>query len=424
MNLSRTETARRRRAQRRRRLLAANAVLIAAIIAVFIWNGQFLTERPVEDIGASAQTEEMPSGVDRPSETGDVPAETEQGRKSSGDGQDAPGEETAPAPENSEEPSDTVTFAFVGDVLLGENVGVLLEREGYDYPYVHVKDILQRADLAAANLETAVTAMDGEKPGRKSYEFRSKPEVLPAFRDAGFDVVNLANNHSLDFGPQGLRDTIQHLSDNGIAYVGVGESREEAFAPAVFEKNGVRVAVLGVSYVVPFGDWKAGQGEIGVADAYDYTPAVQAVAKAKEEADLVVVLTHWGYELEEEPDEIRQVDLGRRLIDAGADLVVGSHPHVLQGIEYYKGRWIAYSLGNFIFTKSHHPATYETGILEAACTAEGSCELKLTPFLADTPQPRPMAPEASSRLLARISERSVGAVIDSEGRVVPQPAEP
>lgn len=415
MKLSRTETARRKRARRRRRLIAANAALVAAIAGVIIWNDWFIALSP-QDAASSAQAEEMPSAVEAPSGEGGAPATDL--KPEEGDSQ-ADVDGLPPLLDAAEETTGKVTFAFVGDVLLGEYVGTLLEREGYDYPYVHVKDILQGADIAAANLETAVTEIEGEKPGRKSYEFRSSPKALPAFREAGFDIVNLANNHSLDFGPQGLRDTMKHLSDNDIAYVGVGETPEEAYAPVILERNGLRIAMLGVSYVVPFGDWKAGQGEIGVADAYDYRPAVAAVEKAKQAADLVVVLTHWGYELEEEPDEIRQVDLGRKLIDAGAHLVIGSHPHVLQGIEHYHGGWIAYSLGNFIFTTSTNPATYDSGILQATCTADGTCSLQLTPMRSDSPQPRPMDPMRSSELFARISNLSVGAVIDSEGRVVP-----
>ena len=310
-----------------------------------------------------------------------------------------------------------VTLAFVGDVLLGESVGEALARNGFDYPYAHVKERLQAADFAAANLETAVTARELEKPGAKTYEFRSDPDALPAFKEAGFDLVNLANNHTLDFGEVGLLDTMKHLDESELLHVGAGETADDAFAPAYIEKNGLRIAILGFTRVIPDGAWRAGTKKPGLADSYNYTRPVEEIEKASKEADLVVVLTHWGDERVQEPHPQEQVELGRRFIDAGADLIVGSHPHVLQGFERYGDGWIAYSLGNFIFTKSKDPLTYEAAILEAECGAGGDCSLKLTPYWADTPQPQPMPPERTKALLERLDKLSVGASVDVEGNV-------
>lgn len=425
---SRTVTARLARARRRRRLVAANLVLAAGIAAVALWSTWLAGERSgANDAGRTASETTAPSGI-----------VSTDGGASSGTAEDggaaeplpSPGEapsaapsggDVVPAPGEDEPTEETVSFAFVGDVLLGEYVGTLLKRHGFDYPYEHVRETLQQADFAVANLETAVTSISGEKPGLKTYEFRSDPEAMPAFREAGFDLVSLANNHTLDFGPEGLRDTMRHLDANEIAHVGAGESAAEAFAPVYLEKNGLRIAVLGFSRVIPDGSWKAGKQSLGLADAYDYRLPVGEIEAAKAEADLVVVLVHWGEERSQEPDPLKQVDLGRRFVDAGADLVIGSHPHVLQGIERYKDRWIAYSLGNFIFTKSREPLTYDSGILEAACTKSGDCELRLTPYAVDTPQPTPMNPERAAAVLKRVSDLSVGATIDADGRVVPTP---
>ncbi|MDT9724933.1 CapA family protein [Xylanibacillus composti] len=315
-----------------------------------------------------------------------------------------------------------VRLAFVGDVLLGSTVSGLLENYGYDYPYTHVKELLQKPDLTVANLETPIT--DRGEPVDKTYVYRSSPQALPAFKEAGFDVVNLANNHILDFGAEGLLDTLQYLKEAGIYHVGAGKNGQEAFAPVYVDQDGIRVAFLGFSHVVPTVDWKARNmsereptGHPGVADTYDYTRPVETIAKASEQADLVIVLVHWGVEREESPRPY-QVDLARRYIDAGADLIVGSHPHVLQSFEQYNGKWIAYSLGNFIFTTNDNPRTWESSILEAACTKDGECELHITPVLTKAAQPVVMEGEEGRALLSRLDALSDGVRIETDGRLV------
>jgi len=403
---------RKRRTSRRRKLILANAALLAAIGAVVAWN--VWASSPDEGRSAApAEVEQRPADAAPPAD--DSPEE-----EPDAGAPDAPADTEEPTSEEAplEPPADgTVKLAFVGDVLLGEYVGELMRRNGFDYPYVHVAELIRSADLAAANLETAVTDRAAEKPGNKTYEFNSDPDALPAFRDAGFDAVNLANNHTMDFGPDGLRDTMRHLDENGIAHVGAGETAEEAYAPEYIEKNGLRIALLGFSRVIPDVSWKVGDRKIGLAETYDYTKPVAAIEKAAAEADLVVVMAHWGDELREEPHPEKQVDLARRYIDAGADLVVGSHPHVLQGFERYGGGWIAYSLGNFIFTKSKEPLTYDSAVLLADCGRGGDCRLTVEPFRVDTPQPQPMDADRRAQVLARLSSLSIGVEVRSDGTV-------
>ncbi|WP_158299229.1 CapA family protein [Paenibacillus antri] len=439
MSRTRTETMRRRRASSRRRKLAAlNAVLLVAVGVVVAWNvwasnsgGDTADGRPMQESAAGP----TPGESEAPDDEAAAPEEPademgDDGEGTAGQETSTDGEATEPGAGPGSETPETETpgaggdggrvkLAFVGDVLLGEYVGTLLERHGFDYPYTHVKGQLQGADLAIANLETSVTSLGGEKPGKKQYEFRSDPDALPAFKEAGFDLVNLANNHTLDFGPDALRDTMKHLEESELLHVGAGETMDEAYTPVYVEKNGLRIAVFGFTRVVPDVSWKVGKNSLGLAETYDYTEPVKAIKKAAEEADLVVVMAHWGEERAQEPHPEKQVDLGRRFVDAGADLVVGSHPHVLQGFERYGGGWIAYSLGNFIFTKSKDPLTYEAAILEAECGEGGDCSLKLTPYFADTPQPQPMPPERTKELLARLDQLSVGASVDAEGKIEP-----
>lgn len=323
----------------------------------------------------------------------------------------------SPAPAVTDKPASSggqVSLTFVGDVLLASKVEDILKQKGYDYPYTNVKDYLSKPDITIANLETPITTRGTEQ--KKEYVYRSSPLALPPLKAAGIDLVNLANNHVMDYGPEGLQDTMNALDQEGIKRVGAGNDLDEAYRPVIMEKDGVKIAFFGFSRVVPEASWKAGPGRIGVAETYNYKPPVEAIQKAKESADLVVVVAHWGAERSDHPDK-NQTDLAHRYIDAGADLVVGGHPHVLQGFEQYKGKWIAYSLGNFIFTTNDNPKTWETVILEAACSKEQSCNIHLVPILTKLALPTPMNLEDSSKLFQRLSQISIGSKVDAEGNV-------
>ncbi|GLX69284.1 CapA family protein [Paenibacillus glycanilyticus] len=313
---------------------------------------------------------------------------------------------------------DTVSLAFVGDILLAESVGDMMKQYGDDYPYLKAKFHLSEPDLTAANLEYPVTDR-GIPAEDKQFVFKGDAGALPALKDAGFDVLTLANNHTLDQGVEGLLDTISHLDSAGLAHVGAGNNDTEAFAPVLKEANGIKVAYIGVSKVVPTGDWKADKNRAGVAETYDTTRTKAAIKKAKEKADVVVVMVHWGIEKAENP-EAYQRDFAREYIDSGADLVIGSHPHVLQGFEQYKGKWIAYSLGNFIFSAYPKGATADTGVLNAVCTKSGDCDLNFDPMNNNLAQPKPVEGEDAKTLLSHLSAISFGVKVRENGTIVPK----
>ncbi|MDB5054156.1 MAG: hypothetical protein JWM44_2206 [Bacilli bacterium] len=313
---------------------------------------------------------------------------------------------------------DSVQMAFVGDVLLASGVETLMKQNGYDYPYKDVKNYLQQPDLTIANLETPVTDRGTEQ--KKEYIYRSSPLALPALAAAGVDLVNLANNHVMDYGEQGLLDTMEYLDRTGIKHIGAGHDANEAFQPVIIEKKGIKIAFLSFSHIVPDNSWKAGVNHPGVADTYNYTLPVKAIEIARTQADLVVVVTHWGVERNDKP-EAYQTDLAHRYIDAGADLVVGGHPHVLQGMESYKGKWIAYSLGNFIFTTNNVPETLDTMILNASCTKDRKCTMSAIPIYTKWAKPEKMTEEQSNKLFARISTVSFHAQIKPDGQIVETP---
>lgn len=319
-----------------------------------------------------------------------------------------------PTPEETA-PGDQVLIHFAGDTIFSGNVAKVLEKQGYDYPYQYVKDLFQGDDLTVLNLETPVT-YGGTVAEDKTFVFKSSPKALGEMAKAGVDAVNLANNHTLDQGVEGLLDTIQHLKDNKIKYVGAGSNSDEAYAPIYFERKGIKIALCGFSRVIPQADWAATKKNAGVAAVYDSTLAVKAIKEARKKADLVLVVTHWGKERVTKLED-HQTNLSHAFIDAGADLVIGGHPHVMQGIEQYKGKWVVYSTGNFIFTKSNDPKTWETAVFSAKCSKSGDCQLKLTPYLTEIGQPVPMDEKNGTKLLKEIETLSPGIRINDSGEV-------
>lgn len=328
-----------------------------------------------------------------------------------------PGSGNADGSSDAELQGDVVTLAFVGDILPASGVGKLMEQNGVDYPFKLAKPILESADFAAGNLEAPITTR-GTPAENKQYVFKGKPAYLAGLKNAGLDVVSLANNHTLDQGWEGLSDTMDALDDIKLKHMGSGVDDKEAFAPVYMEHDGIRVAYIGVSNVVPDGSWKAGPNHPGVAETYNTTRTVTTIKEARKLADIVVVMVHWGNERADTPKKA-QFDVGHTLIDAGADLVIGSHPHVLQGFEAYKGKWIAYSLGNFVFTTKQegYSKTQDTGVLTATCKAGGRCDLKFSPMYAKASQPGPMEPEQAQALISRLNKASYGAAIGSDGRI-------
>lgn len=253
----------------------------------------------------------------------------------------------SPAPGAAAAPADTLLFGAVGDLMLGSWLTPLLDSLGVDYPLAGVAPLLARADLLLANLEAPFLAdTTGVARAEKTYTFAVPPRHLGVLTAAGLDVVTLANNHILDFGPAGLESTRALLETAGIAHAGSGADREGAHRHVLVERAGRRVAVLAYNHVFPEDFW-AGPDRPGTAHADDAGLA-REVARAAAQADIVVVTFHWGAEGMETPKDYQRI-LARIAVDNGADLVVGHHPHVLQPLEWYRGRLIAYSLGNFVF---------------------------------------------------------------------------
>lgn len=240
---------------------------------------------------------------------------------------------------------DEITIAAVGDLMLGGRVEPFLKEFGPDYPFTNVMPFLSRADVVVGNLESSISTR-GTAVENKKFTLRAGPIAALALKNAGIRVVSLANNHSMDFGPLALKDTLGVLDQHEILYTGAGMDLDDARSPAVLKVKGKTIAFLSYSLTFPL-EFFASASRPGTAPGY--AEFVKSdIEKARPTADLVVVSFHWGAELMTAAKDY-QVELGRKAIDWGADLVLGHHPHVLQELEVYQGRLIAYSLGNFVF---------------------------------------------------------------------------
>lgn len=241
---------------------------------------------------------------------------------------------------------DEIRISAVGDIMLDGTARPVLQENGYDYPFVHMLPVFKDAHVVIGNLEGPLTTR-GTADQDKTYTFRSPPDkVSTALKNAGFGVVTLANNHTLDYGPEGLAQTLEALEAEGIQHVGAGADLAAARRVAIVTVNGQRVAFLGYSVTLP-DTFYAGTNKAGTA--FGHEAHVRAdVTAARLQADIVIVSFHWGQEGKTELREY-QTHLGHVAIDAGAQAVLGHHPHILQAIEYYKGGVILYSLGNFVF---------------------------------------------------------------------------
>lgn len=275
----------------------------------------------------------------------------------------------------------TVTFTFAGDIMLDRGVEKSVTKNyGGDFSAIfkNTADFLHGDDITFLNLEGPASDK-GHNVG-SIYSFEMNPDVLPVVKNAGIDVVSFANNHVGDYTKAAFVDTMDRLTANGIPFAGAGKSYTQATTPTIVEKNGIKVGFLGFTDVGPY--WLASKGaasEIGIQG----TPAQTAstgvllasdpnfadiIAKAKTQVDVLVVSFHWGVEYKPHTD--RQAKLAHTAIDAGADIIVGAHPHVAQDLETYKGKLIMYSLGNFVFDQYFSKETMQGLVVRTTVTKD------------------------------------------------------
>lgn len=262
-----------------------------------------------------------------------------------------------------------LTMVFVGDIMLDRGVEAIVNNyDNYRYPFLKTFEILKSADLAFGNLEGPIS--DGGQKQGSIYSFRFNPEAVEGLKFAGFDVLSLANNHILDYGREALEDTISILKENNIIPIGAGENYLEANSPVIKELRGstgssqVKIAFLGYALMNPK-SYEASKDYSGIS-SFELSRVENEVKMIKtlSIADIIVVSFHWGEEYQTRSNK-KQQEIGRALAEAGADLIIGHHPHVVQELERYKNSWIAYSLGNFIFDQNFSDETMNGLMLKA-----------------------------------------------------------
>ncbi|MBX6365122.1 MAG: CapA family protein [Gemmatimonadetes bacterium] len=270
------------------------------------------------------------------------------------------------------------------------------------YPLEKVAPLFREADVAFANLENPLTDV-----GRWTGAFRGSPTFADALRWAGIDVVSVANNHAFDDSEAGLEETIRNLWRAGVGYVGGGRDLEDARRPFVIERGGVRIAFLGYTQFVNGGPQSFATPELPGVVPLDPRIIKEDIQRVRDDVDYVVVSFHWGTENHQET-EPAQREFAHAIIDAGADIILGHHPHVPRGIEVYKGKVIVYSFGNMIFGHSH-PYWMDNYLARFTLDRKRIKQVEILPIagkLTTLAQPYVLTGEPARALLTDIQKRS------------------
>lgn len=296
-----------------------------------------------------------------------------------------------------------LTVVAVGDIFTGRAVR---RRIGDDYtrPFTPTRSLLEEADLTVANLEGVLSNEIAPPSDPYTFFFVGSGHFTSGLRYAGIDAVSLANNHSMNFGPRGMSDTLSLLSQAGIVPFGAGMNLAEARRPALFTVKGIPLAFLGYDAISDA--YLAGEARAGSAPA-DPALIAQDIAAARKQADVVIVYFHWGWEYTHNPSPGQQA-LAHQAVEAGADLVIGSHPHWVQGLERYRGVPILYSLGNFIADQMWSIETRQGLVARFVFRGNRLVGLQLQAVqIEDYHQPRPLPAAEAEAVYRAIQEASI-----------------
>ncbi len=305
-----------------------------------------------------------------------------------------------------------ITISAVGDCTLGtdthfdemDNFPYVLEKNNRDFSYFFkgVYNIVSKDDLTIANLETTFTDAGEDHRVDKKFNFKGEADYTNILTTGSVEAVNLANNHTYDYGEKGYTDTIKNLEEAGIPYFGYEEYK-------ILEVEGIKIGMAGIT------GWNETEAKKNIEKSTTYFH--------EQNTDLIILTFHWGIEREDKQNEVQE-NIGRYAIDCGADLVLGHHPHVLQGIECYKGKYIVYSLGNFVFGGNRNPSDKDTMIFqETFCFEDGvltntsieiiPCSLSSRSDLNDY-QPILLEGEEKQMVLKKVLENSTNIDIEKE----------
>lgn len=298
-----------------------------------------------------------------------------------------------------------VSFCAVGDVMLARSLRARIFENGVNYPFERVQTIISAADISLANLECPLCPATIARPIRKKYSFRGEPEYTKGLRFAGFDIVSIANNHASDCGPAGRKETKKTLDSLSIATCGMADEFGN-FRPAILDMKGIKLAFFA------FSDIPASADSL-------FEKLLGAISSYRDSADCIIISIHWGHELDSVP-RVRQTRMAHQMADAGAGLVIGHHPHVLQGIESYRGKLILYSLGNFVFDNSQVEQS-RSAIFRCKIGHNGVDSAEIIPVSIKGYRPEPAEGDAKAAIveeLIRLSEVFGTKLIESDAGLV------
>lgn len=262
------------------------------------------------------------------------------------------------------EDNEEIVISLGGDIMFDRGVKKNINKYGIEYPFSGVRDIFKKDDITFLNLETSITNISKPANPKKEYNFASDPKTAKELKNSSVEIVSLSNNHSMDYGHKGFVDTMNYLDDAEVLYVGGGRNYEEALKYKIIEVKGKKIGFLGYNRVIPSSTWRATKDKAGQIGLYDYEidKMLPYIKDVKSKVDYLLLAVHWqGMPTENIPKKFTIA--GHKLIDAGVDVVVGTHPHVMQATEFYKNGVIFYSLGNFIFDNPS-PRQIKTAIVQ------------------------------------------------------------
>lgn len=308
--------------------------------------------------------------------------------------------------------SDPVTIVFAGDVLIAEAMEQYYDAAGVTrLVSEELLAEMQNADICMVNNEFQFSNR-GTPMEDKQFTFQTDPKYVQILLDMGVDIVSLANNHSLDFGTEALQDTFATLDDAGILYAGAGDSKERAEELQIIEVNGKKFGFLAATRVIPVSAWNVEYRQPGLFTTYDDTRLIECIEEAKENCDFLTVYVHWGIEREAYPQDY-QTGIAKHCFEAGADVVIGAHPHVLQGIEFMDGKPVFYSLGNYIFAQT----IARTALVKVEVYDDGEAVYSLIPAYAEDGKTMVFEGEEAVELFDYMNEISPRAFIDEMGNI-------
>ena len=312
------------------------------------------------------------------------------------------------------------TLCFGGDISLDENAVTTAQLDASEGDISkcissELIEIMQEADIMCLNNEFTFSN-NGAPMNGKMYTFRAKPEHVSVLQDMGVDIVQLSNNHVYDYGKQALLDTFDTLEGAGIDYFGAGHNLEEAMQPVYYTLDDKVVAFVGASRAEKYKMTpQATETEPGILRCYDTEFFLQAIAEADENADFVIAVVHWGTEYSYDLEEV-QLTTGKEYLDAGADVIIGGHSHCLQGMEYYQGKPIIYSMGNYWFNDK----TLDSMLIELhffGNDEEQSLEVKMIPAIQTRAMTNWVDETERERIFEFMESISVNVEIDEDGIV-------